>query len=158
MTDASFNKIIEAIYRERQRQDGKWGEQNHEAPMWKLILDEELGETAKSYLESNYSNYIGELIQSAAVIVAWLESEFRNMNSMDAEEIDRILAERTKGVKGNSNISTKNNLEVKEPDYTKVLQGLPPEIRERLMYGKFGTVNYDKYDNTDGNDDKDKKD
>ena len=144
-----FDLVIEKIKAERVRQDSKWGEQNHDAPMWRMILDEELGETAKSHLESNYSEYIGELIQSAAVIVAWLESEFRNMNDLDAEAIDKMLQERASGKKVDSNNSTINKLELKEPNYYKVLEGLPEDIRNRFIYGDFSNDKLD--DNLNGN-------
>ncbi len=36
---------------ERMRQEAKWGEQNHEWPMWLTILTEELGEASKEYLK-----------------------------------------------------------------------------------------------------------
>lgn len=65
------------IMDERARQDAKWGIQNHEAGKWSLILAEELGEVAKSQLEGDRANYLTELIQSAAVLVAWLECELR---------------------------------------------------------------------------------
>lgn len=74
---------------ERARQDARWGEQNHEAPIWSLIATEELGEVSQAALEilfkSNPSSdrmhsreaYITELTQLAAVCVAWLECELR---------------------------------------------------------------------------------
>lgn len=62
---------------ERARQDAKWGQQNHDAGKWSLILAEELGEVAKSQLEGDRANYLTELVQSAAVLVAWIECELR---------------------------------------------------------------------------------
>jgi NTP pyrophosphatase (non-canonical NTP hydrolase) len=69
---------IQRVMAERARQDAKWGEQNHEPGKWLLILAEELGEVAKSQLEGDRANYIKELVQSAAVLVAWIECELRN--------------------------------------------------------------------------------
>lgn len=71
------SSAIAKIIAERQRQDAKWGEQNHDAGKWSLILTEELGEVAKSQLEGDRANYLTELVQAAAVIVAWLECELR---------------------------------------------------------------------------------
>ncbi len=68
---------ISRIMSERARQDAKWGEQNHDPGKWLLILTEELGEVAKSQLEGDRDNYLKELVQSAAVLVAWLECELR---------------------------------------------------------------------------------
>ena len=75
--------ILKAIADERQRQDAKWGEQNHQPIEWVSILTEEVGEVAKAALESHfkhkgkdpdYIEYRKELIQVAAVAVAMLES------------------------------------------------------------------------------------
>jgi len=68
---------IQKVTAERQRQDAKWDQQNHDAGKWSLILTEELGEVAKSQLEGDRANYLTELVQAAAVIVAWLECELR---------------------------------------------------------------------------------
>jgi len=68
---------IAKVVAERTRQDAKWGVQNHEAGKWSLILAEELGEVAKSQLEGDRANYLTELVQAAAVMVAWLECELR---------------------------------------------------------------------------------
>jgi len=70
-------RIWKLIEDERQRQDAKWGEQNHLSPTWALILGEEVGEISKALLERNRDEFTTELIQAAAVIVAWLECEQR---------------------------------------------------------------------------------
>lgn len=74
-----INSPLKAIAAERQRQDAKWGEQNHQPGQWMLILNEELGEVAKSILENDRANYLVELTQAAAVLVAWIECEQRRM-------------------------------------------------------------------------------
>ena len=76
----------ELIIDERTKQDLKWGEQNHDEMKWLTILIEEVGEIGKAVNELYPS--IGsalpkkkalledlrkELIQTAAVCVAWLE-------------------------------------------------------------------------------------
>lgn len=68
---------LQRVIGERNRQDAKWGEQNHDAGKWSLILTEELGEVAKSQLEGDRTNYLTELVQAAAVLVAWIECEMR---------------------------------------------------------------------------------
>lgn len=72
-------EIAFRIELERERQDEKWGEQNHTHPEWMGILTEEVGEVA------NVVNHIAfgghkeeadlaeELVQVAAVAVVWLE-------------------------------------------------------------------------------------
>jgi len=68
------------------KQDVKWGEQNHNDLKWLSILMEEVGEAAETVNEDNpakerlYShdacedNLEYELIQVAAVAVAWIEA------------------------------------------------------------------------------------
>lgn len=91
--------VLEDVARERDRQDAKWGEQNHadgsdqmvrgwtwqeigvewvvvahEAlgrnPTWSAILVEEVGEALQT---DNPAKLRAELIQVAAVAVAWVE-------------------------------------------------------------------------------------
>ncbi len=67
------------IIAERRRQDAKWGEQNHEFPLWMAILAEELGEMSKEYLDrKDPVNFRNEVIQSCAVLMAMLECGDRN--------------------------------------------------------------------------------
>ena len=70
--------IIKKIIAERNRQDVKWGEQNHDVYKWLAILGEEVGEANKASLEENYDELIDELIQVGAVTVAMIESLERN--------------------------------------------------------------------------------
>ena len=72
------DNIIELIIAERNRQDSKWGEQNHDVYKWLAILGEEVGEANKASLEENYDDLINELIQIGAVTVAMIESLERN--------------------------------------------------------------------------------
>jgi len=66
------------ITTERGRQDAKWGPQNHDFPKYYQILNEELGEASKAFLEKDPTNLRVELIQCAAVMVAMLECGDRN--------------------------------------------------------------------------------
>ena len=95
MTRATIG-VLEELYEERQRQDAKWGEQNHPdgtggpgtpaaayrararckangpgEDNWRDILDEE---TAEAYAEVDPALLRGELVQVAAVAVAWIEA------------------------------------------------------------------------------------
>lgn len=62
------------ILAERQRQDNKWGEQNHDPSMWVVILAEEVGEVAQEALHKNGLNYRAEMVQVAAVALAAIQS------------------------------------------------------------------------------------
>jgi NTP pyrophosphatase (non-canonical NTP hydrolase) len=78
--------IIDKILDERKSQDEKWGVQNHNSLKWLAILTEEVGEVAelcnkitpkvlcdKKLHKPLYENMEKEVIQCAAVCVAWLE-------------------------------------------------------------------------------------
>ena len=69
-----IDNIIKEIIEERERQDKKWGEQNHHPHIWLTILGEEFGEANKAILEKYLLDYRDELIQIAAVCIAAIES------------------------------------------------------------------------------------
>lgn len=75
---------LNEVLKERERQDAKWGEQNHGPLLWLAILGEEFGEVSKAALEAvvmgdpTFKNYREELIQLAAVAVSMIESFDRN--------------------------------------------------------------------------------
>lgn len=71
-------KIMELVWEERLRQDKKWGRNfaGRHPGIWNAILGEEIGEVSKATLDTEFGgegNLKEELIQSAAVIFAWLE-------------------------------------------------------------------------------------
>lgn len=71
-----------SICDERQKQDARWGEQNHADERWLAILMEEVGELAMTLLERPEKGHPScltnkELIQVAAVAVAWMEARVR---------------------------------------------------------------------------------
>ena len=71
-------KVINEVMLERQAQEAKWGVQNHDDFGWLPILAEEFGEVANSMNEMQPGSDIEyELIQVAAVAVAWIESRRR---------------------------------------------------------------------------------
>ena len=66
-------KIFDLIVAERKRQDTKWGTPNaHYDFVWNAILNEEVGEVAHALLKPN-CDLKNEIVQVAAVAVAWLE-------------------------------------------------------------------------------------
>ena len=71
-------EIIQLILNEREKQDDKWGEQNHDMYKWLAILGEEVGEANKAVLDNKDDELIDELIQVSAVVVAMIESFYRN--------------------------------------------------------------------------------
>lgn len=76
------------IIDERKRQIEKWGKQEHSPLMWCAILGEEVGEVNKAAIESpDYSyptrEYLKELIQVAAVVIAAYEYGTEQMNSLN---------------------------------------------------------------------------
>lgn len=72
--------IFQEIIDERIRQDRKWGDQSYNSPMvWTAVLGEEFGEVAKAAIEYRFrdasiDDLHKELIQVAAVAVAWVEA------------------------------------------------------------------------------------
>ncbi len=98
----SLDLVLREVAHERVRQDEKWGEQNHpdgtggsgaqaDAELWRnacqqassegrvtwgLILGEEV---AEALAESDASKLRAELVQVAAVAVAWIEAIDRRM-------------------------------------------------------------------------------
>lgn len=80
------NSVLTDIALERCRQDIKWGPQDHNQMIWLGILAEEFGEAAKECnefyfrdtTEGRFQTLRHELIQTAAVCVAMIESLDRN--------------------------------------------------------------------------------
>lgn len=85
MSRMSTTDVLVEVLIERVRQDGLWGQQNHPGPHWASILGEEFGEVCKA-LNDTLSDRAPlehdtrtELIQTAAVAVAWIEAIDREM-------------------------------------------------------------------------------
>lgn len=72
-------RCAEAILDERDRQDKKWGKQDHSLPEWMTILMEEVGELADAIsagirpLTKPKKEWRKEAIQVAAVALAMIE-------------------------------------------------------------------------------------
>lgn len=80
-----MDRIFKEIKLERRHQDAKWGDQSSKPDiLWNAILGEEAGEVQKAALEAEYPGahrevdpmieLRRELIQVAAVAVAWIEA------------------------------------------------------------------------------------
>ena len=74
MISTRTNGVLCETRQERERQDERWGIQNHSAAYWLIILGEEVGEVCEAILESDVEGQRKELIQCAAVAVAAVES------------------------------------------------------------------------------------
>lgn len=75
-------EAIRMVLVERERQDRKWGVQNHDVPIWMEILTEEVGEIARADLEFTFGDALREdilveMVQVAAVALAMIECELR---------------------------------------------------------------------------------
>ncbi|MDO4244814.1 MAG: hypothetical protein Q4C89_02180 [Deinococcus sp.] len=72
--------VLGEVLQERERQQAKWGEQDHDPAVWLMILGEEVGEVNNAALEHLMGNlpdlsaYREELIQVAAVVVQAVEN------------------------------------------------------------------------------------
>lgn len=88
-TGSNVLTVLSEVLAERQRQDVKWGPQNHGPMIWLGILAEEFGEAAKDANDFHFAsdafvkstkgaNFRKELVQVAAVAVAMIESYDRN--------------------------------------------------------------------------------
>jgi len=87
-------RVLEAIQKERTKQIGKWGDQKHSHGKWLLILQEELGEVSKVILEEvgfeNNPHLVEEMVQAAAVIVAWIEDYTRPIDPQIEAELRQL--------------------------------------------------------------------
>jgi len=75
----------ELVQEERDKQDIKWGAQNHKPSLWLAILTEEVGEASSEIIALEFSpimqtrhNLGYEIVQIAAVAKAMYESLERN--------------------------------------------------------------------------------
>jgi len=70
----SRSNVYRLIDEERQRQIGKWGDGGLDPFVWIAVLSEELGEASEAILkQKSQEDLEGEIVQIAAVAVAWLE-------------------------------------------------------------------------------------
>jgi len=81
--DNGMERVLLDIVEERDRQDAKFGVQNHHPICWQAILGEEYGEYVQTVVDGTFGgptqkNMRDELVQVAAVAVAALECLDRN--------------------------------------------------------------------------------
>lgn len=81
MTGGFQREILGDIITERLKQDAKFPEEENTDERWYAILGEEFGEIGRAILTEDRANLREELIQLAAVSVAWVEI----MDEEDAE-------------------------------------------------------------------------
>jgi hypothetical protein len=77
--------VLEAVNKERDRQETKWDIHDHNSDHWLAILGKEFGEACKASLKNNMLEYKMELIQIAAVAVAAVESLLRQAGEKGGE-------------------------------------------------------------------------
>ncbi len=83
-----------SVIRERQRQDAKWGEQNHDAGTWALIFLEEIGEWAQAELHARFGGPEAgqahkEAIHMTAVALAVIECMNRKTATVPTPTVAR---------------------------------------------------------------------
>lgn len=70
-------QILAEVSAERDRQDKKWGGlpgiERRDDHTYAAVLGEEFGECCKAWLERDMEGLREELIQTAAVAIAWIE-------------------------------------------------------------------------------------
>ena len=78
VTDVKLTQAMTDVLAERQRQDAKWGQQNHDPFTYITILGEEFGELCQAALHRRFggaasSGLRDEAVQTAAVALAIVE-------------------------------------------------------------------------------------
>jgi len=72
---------LEDVLSERYRQDELWGDQSkHPNERWLVILIEEVGEVARAMYDEDDGHIYEEIIQCAAVCMAWAEAFQKRRN------------------------------------------------------------------------------
>jgi len=77
--------VFASINEEREKQDAKFGVQEHGDLYWAAILMEEVGEVAQAIIqERSYEEVEKEILHVAAVAVSWAECHLRNTGPAQA--------------------------------------------------------------------------
>jgi hypothetical protein len=93
---------VAVVLNEREKQDKKWGEQNHDIATWLEILGEEYGEICKADLEYKFSSnsindsglknqILEEIIQTTAVGLAMIECWIRK-EKLEADRVAKFTS------------------------------------------------------------------
>lgn len=72
MTTWRTTKVMLAVGEERQRQDAKWGEQNHDLTVWMTVLGEEFGEACHAALHYRGASGLAENVEGDTDPAEWL--------------------------------------------------------------------------------------
>jgi DNA segregation ATPase FtsK/SpoIIIE-like protein len=85
-----------SVINERFRQDAKWGQQDHDAGTWALILLEEIGEWAKAELHARFGgpdakNAHTEAIHMTAVAMAIIECMNRKTAASQSSAVKAVM-------------------------------------------------------------------
>ena len=64
-----WDSLYERVSQELERQRLKWGQQNHWADHWYLIVSEEFGEIAQALTERNADQAQTEIVETIACLV-----------------------------------------------------------------------------------------
>ena len=73
--DIKLPVVYMIIEKECERQDKKWGDQQHSTPMWNMIFGEEHGEMCEAYMNGDRDQFLSELVQCAALLIQWIKYE-----------------------------------------------------------------------------------
>ena len=77
--------VLENVLKERERQDGLYGDQiSHSDEYWNVIATEENGEVARAIWEQDDVQMYNEIIQCCAVYFAWAEAIRRRQNETNS--------------------------------------------------------------------------
>lgn len=66
--------VLEAVVAERERQENRYGMQNHANNFWNVIASKKLGDVAHQIQEQSDSSLFIEVVQTCAVYFAWAEA------------------------------------------------------------------------------------
>ena len=66
--------VLEAVVAERDRQEKRYGMQNHANNFWNVIASKKVGDVAHQIQEQSDSSLFIEVVQTCAVYFAWAEA------------------------------------------------------------------------------------
>lgn len=95
--------VLELVKKERQRQNEKWGQQDHNAVEWISILTEEVGEASKEAVDFHFANgdqdphlKAGELLQRHRI--ENLRKELIQVAAVAVQAVESIDRQRSKSL------------------------------------------------------------
>lgn len=123
------SRIWQDIADERDRQDAKWGDQSgNDNFVWTAVLAEEVGEAAQAALQVSFGggqpgHLRDELVQTAAVCVAWIEAI--DKRGEGSPKVDTVLLDAFKNVIDHLEVTDANAYShgILEKVYTRLSNG-----------------------------------